>query len=109
MTRAMYNSPNQLYKSLNIPISFSEFLQRMKERYGENFFEDYQKGKLRYEAVRAIAAEKVTSPILKRGEETFTKEEATTTKSSSTSKVTTILLIGALAYVGYTIYKKRKG
>lgn len=108
MTRAMYNSPNQLYKSLNIPISFSEFLQRMKARYGENFFEDYQRRELSYEEIQGISAEKVTSPILKRGEETFTKEEVTT-KSSATSKFTTILLIGALAYVGYAIYKKRKG
>ena len=107
MTRAKYNSPNQLFRSLDLNIPFSEFLDKMKSRFGDNFFEMYDRDELSYDQIQAVALEKnsrqTTPPI----SAVDASASSSTTQRNNTLK--TILIVGALGYIAYTIYKKSRG
>lgn len=104
MTRAKYNSPNQLFRSLDLKISFSEFLDKMKSRFGNNFFEMYNRDELSYEQIQAVALEK-NSPqnrpsVLPRD------VAANSSNVQRNNTLKTLIIVGALGYITYTLLKK---
>jgi len=120
MSQALYNSANQLYRSFNTGISFAEFIARMKRTYGEDFFQKYQNGEISYEAVRRLVLQKPMFALSSGGnnenilvgapEQQLTG--STSERSNGQAKmniVKTLAIVGALAYIGYRIYKSRKG
>jgi hypothetical protein len=114
MSQALYNSANQLYRSFNTGISFAEFVARMNRTYGENFFEKYANGEISYEEVRRIILQKPmlagagnNQPPSRQIERS--EQESKTENKTASNVFKTVLIVGALAYIGYRIYKSRKG
>lgn len=123
MTTTKFNSPNKLYRSIGADISFAEFLERMKTTFGENFFELYIIGKISYQDVVTVATMKQANmrpvfqttaiPVTPRPSNNDSDEinsEINGNTASSVGKMNTlktVIIIGAIAYIGYLIYKKQ--
>jgi hypothetical protein len=123
--RSLFQSANQLYRSFDTGISFAEFVARMNRSFGENFFQKYENGELNYEQIRSVVLQKpmfsnVNRPSeenLQQGRPNITNgligvnrnDQETKTENKTASNVfKTILILGALAYIGYRIYKSKK-
>lgn len=114
--RSVFQSANQLYRSFDTGISFAEFVARMNRSFGENFFQKYENGEVDYEQIRRIVLQKpmlsnVNRPSLEMNESPNNdrSEQTAKTENKTASNVfKTILIVGALAYIGYRIYKGKK-
>lgn len=104
MTRAKFNSPNQIYKSLNLPYSFREFIVRMKESFGDDFFAQYERDELSYDSIQGAALSKSMTAAQMPVRPVVEDQPKTDTKMAA--NVVNVLLVGAVIFIGYKVYKK---
>ena len=103
MTRAKYNSPNQLFRSLDLKISFSEFLDKMKSLRGNNFFEMYNRDELSYEQIQAVFLPQIN---IRRPSVLPRDVAANSSNVQRNNTLKTLIIVGALGYITYTLLKK---